>query len=341
MEYRPMRKTAIVVLVSFGLLRGLPLLRATGAGRGAIGQTSDRTAKTSVSNRFLGTWKLVSIERRGANGQLLPPAPPAFGGQDRMGFIIYDPDHMAVAIMPSNREKYAGEQPTPQEAQRAMAGYTAYFGTYAVNEAEHFVIHQTQGAISPAISGTERKRFFEFSGNRLTLRPPPGANGVQSSLTWERVPDLPNLTATQRRLIGFWKLVSNERRNRKGEVVSSNPGQTGYIIYTASGHMMVHMMQPNRKKYASGEATPEESLATLRSYTSYFGPYTIHDTEHYLVHHRIGIVNPGQLGSDAQRFYEISGNRLMLKPPPIQVAGQEVQGVITWERVSADASRSQ
>ena len=82
-----------------------------------------------------------------------------------------------------------------------------------MNEASSVVTHQTFGALSTAMSGTNQVRGFTISGNRLTLRPPVNANGNQASLTWERVPDLPNLTPMHRKLIGFWKLISNERRN--------------------------------------------------------------------------------------------------------------------------------
>ena len=148
-----------------------------------------------------------------------------------------------------------------------------------MNEATSVVTHQTFGAISPAMSGTNQVRGFTMSGNRLTLRPPASANGNQSSLTWERVPDLPNLTATHRKLIGFWKLILIESRNAKGEVLSSSPGQTGFIIYTASGHMMVHMMQPYRRRTVGVSPTPEETMAAYRTYTSYFGPYTVNESE--------------------------------------------------------------
>ena len=41
---------------------------------------------------------------------------------------------MAVQIMPDrNRPKYAA-QPTPEEAKAALIGYTAYFGTYTVDD---------------------------------------------------------------------------------------------------------------------------------------------------------------------------------------------------------------
>ena len=95
-----------------------------------------------------------------------------------------------------------------------------------------------------------------MSGNRLTLKPPAGPNGNQQRLTWERIPDLPNPTAEQKKFVGFWKLISNERRSDKGELLSSNPGQHGYIIYTAAGFMTVHMVQPDRKPYAATQPTP-------------------------------------------------------------------------------------
>ena len=172
------------------------------------------------------------------------------------------------------------------------------------------------------------------AANRLTLRPPAAANGNQSSLTWERVPDLPNLTPTHRKLIGFWKLISRETRNAKGELLSSSPGQTGFIVYTASGHMMVHMMQPYRRRNAGGSPTPEEAMAAYRSYTSSLGPYTVNESDKYVVHHLAGAINSGPVGTDFQRFVEFSGKRLTLKPPVAKDSlGETVQTTITWERI--------
>ena len=58
------------------------------------------------------------------------------------------------------------------------------------------------------------------------------------------------------------------------------------------------------------------------------------EAEGFVVHHRIGLTNPGQVGTDAQRFFELTGNRLILKPPLATADGQQVQGYITWERVT-------
>ncbi len=297
----------------------------------AIGQGGNGSRLT---DRFIGTWRLVGTDQLGPNNEVLPA--PAGGRPTQIGYIIYDASgHMAVTIMNSARQKYAGAQPTPEEARASLTGYTSYFGSFIVSEAEGVVIHRLQGSLNPNMEQDQR-RWFEFSENRLMLKPPRNqTTGNQARLTWERMPDLAKSTPVYRRFVGFWKLVSNERRTVKGEVLSSNPGQTGFIIYTAAGQMAVHMMQPGRKKYAAAQPTPEEALEALRTYTSYFGPFTVHDHERpaYVVHHRIGLLNPSQIGTDAQRFFEFSGRRLLLKPPVAVADGQQQQGLITWERL--------
>jgi hypothetical protein len=332
----------LLLLGSLGLVSAfVTATMATPVNVADTSQSPARPSAAAMKDRFVGTWKLISIENRNAKGEVVPSASQA-SGRPPVGYIIYDPaGYVAVGIMPSGRQKYAAVQPTNEEARAAMTGYAAYFGTFTINEAEGAVTHHLEGSLNPAMA-PDQKRFFELSGNKLTLKPPPGPTGAQARLTWERIPDLPNLTAEQKRFIGFWKLVSNERRNAKGDLVASNPGQTGYIIYTAAGQMMVEMMQPGRKKYAGAQPTPEEARETIRTYTNYFGPFYVHESDHYVVHDQIGTLNMGRNGpSPQQRFYEFSGRRLLLRPPVATVDGQDVQGTITWERVdrAADASR--
>jgi hypothetical protein len=53
-------------------------------------------------------------------------------------------------------------------------------------------------------------------------------------------------------------------------------------------------------------------------------------------------VSPGRNSpSPQQRYYQIVGNRLLLKPPPTyNPDGTVIQGTITWERVGgASATR--
>jgi len=287
-----------------------------------------------ANSRFAGVWKLIAEETRDASGRTIGGAPAASGG--RFGYITYDPaGYVGVTIAWSNRPAFKGKASTTEEARAALTSYNSYWGSFTVNEARGVVTHQTFGAVSPSFSGTDQVRAFTLDGNRLTLRPPTAANGDQRTLTWERVPDLPNLTPMHRKLIGFWKLISLERRTANGAATPTNPGMTGFLVYTASGHVMVHMMDPYRRRNAGDAPTPEETMATYRTYTSYFGPYTVNEAGGYVLHHLTAAFNSGVEGTDFQRFVELSGRRLILKTPPTREGGgDEGSTALVWERLS-------
>ena len=298
----------------------------------AAAQREGATSAGALRDRFIGTWKLVDSEQRNSRGEVVPPAA---GTAERTGYLIYDPaGYMAVSIMPVGRKKYAALQPSDAEAQAALNGYAGYFGTFTIDAASNVITHHTQGSVTPGMA-TDQKRGFEFNGGRLTLKPPVGANGNQSRLTWERLPDLVNPSDEQRRFFGFWKLISSERRNMRGDLLGANPGQTGYIIYTSAGFMMVHMVRPGRKPFAASQPTGAKARAAISTYTNYFGPFYVHQPDGYLVHDQVGYLNIGRNGySPFQRFYSFEGRRLLLHPPVSDTPdGQTVQGTITWERV--------
>jgi len=331
-----MRRNLLAAIVSLGLVVIFGFSTGAAQSTTANRQPAAKATSGSLKDRFVGTWKLVSMEQRNAKGEVVPQPP---GNQNRIGYIIYDPaGYVAVSIMPVGRKKYADAQPTDEEVKGTITGYTAYFGTFTIDQATQTVTHRLQGSLNPGMA-PDQKRGYEFAGNRLTLKPPVGANGNQARLTWERIPDDAKMTAEQRHFVGFWKLVSNERRNEKGEVVSSNPGQTGYIIYTPAGFMMVHMVQPNRKAFASQQPSVEEARQTLRTYTNYFGPFYLHQVDGYVVHDQVGTLTVGRNGpSPQQRFYEFSGNRLLLHPPATYTPdGHTLRGTITWEHVGGDS----
>jgi hypothetical protein len=156
-------------------------------------EPSQTTQKSSqkAKDQFVGTWKLVSWEMQRSNGEKIEPP----FGRDATGWIMYDANgHMCVQIMRSNRTKFSSdnllEGGTPEEKKAAYEGYIAYCSTYTVNEEEGFVIHHIELSLFPNWLGMDQKRFFEFSGDRLTLRPPPfmyAGEQVTARLTWERL----------------------------------------------------------------------------------------------------------------------------------------------------------
>ena len=114
--------------------------------------------------------------------------------------------------------RYAGAEPTPEEALAALTSYTSYFGTFSVNDAQGVVTHHVQGSLNPSME-PEQKRFFRALRESADVEAASRTDRVQSRLIWERVPNLPELTDEHRRFIGFWKQVSSERRLPNGELV--------------------------------------------------------------------------------------------------------------------------
>lgn len=148
--------TSLVMMAILGIL-----VAQVGAG-GAGGQAAPAGED---AKRFIGTWRAV------ADGQI--------------GVMIYDNlGNMAVQVMPTReRAKYAGAQPTPDEAKDAITGYLAYFGTYTVDERAHTITHHRKGSINPGQVGQDAVRHYEFEPNdRLVLIPVESGNRI----LWDR-----------------------------------------------------------------------------------------------------------------------------------------------------------
>jgi hypothetical protein len=150
----------------------------------------DRPASRSVKEQFAGTWTLLSWKIEQDNGELADPAL----GPDPVGWIMYHPGgYMCAALMRPDRLKFASDnlmEATPAEIKAAFEGYVNYCGSYEVNEQERFVIHRLKLSWFPNLVGTEQKRYFDFAGDRLTLKTPPltlfGEVQVHR-LVWERI----------------------------------------------------------------------------------------------------------------------------------------------------------
>src|SRR6185436_11715095 len=156
--FMPVRTSLVALLIGVGAIVGTDSPSAQQGGGG--GQTPASPAPPALNRQFAGIWKLVSQETRDAKGQIVPPNPAtAVNTEARLGFIVYDPaGYMAVVIQQGGRQKYAGQQPTPQEARAALGSYTSYWGSYAVNQTQSIVTHQTFGALSTSMSGTDQVR---------------------------------------------------------------------------------------------------------------------------------------------------------------------------------------
>ncbi len=318
----------------FALLAAVVLVLSFACGQSA--PPAEPAAEPEAANpnaQFAGAWTLVRSERRDADGELLGEP-----REDRVGYIMYDPSgYMGVALMSNDREPYSDDGPTAAEALAQMGSYASYFGRFSVNEAEGYVTHHLEGSLNPDGAGSDYRRYYTLEGDTLILQPPAGEDGSRSFITWRRLSDLPEaeLTDTHRRLFGVYRVESVTRRTTDDEPVEAAQYETAYILYAPSGHMSVHLMRPDRAPYAGDGPTADEALATVLSYGSYFGPFSVNEEEAYLVHHRVGNEDPGQSGTDAQRFFELTDTHLTLRPPvSTDDEGREVQSTILWARIS-------
>jgi hypothetical protein len=132
-------------------------------------------AQGDLAKRIVGTWRLVDIvDDKGQPARGLHPT----------GYIHYDPSGvMLVQIQPDwERPKFSFGKSTPEQAKAALQGYTAYFGTYSVDEQTVTITHHRTGNINPGDMG-DFVRKVEFRDNRLILR----SLDTNNLNTWERV----------------------------------------------------------------------------------------------------------------------------------------------------------
>ena len=150
----------------------------------ALLQGSGATMQAQGTNPFVGTWKLISIETRTADGTIAP-GPNPVGGVNPTGTVMYDAaGHVSLQIMPSGRPATLNIlQPlSPDQAKEALFGYIAYYGTYTLDQHARVMHIHFDGSLNPSMVGTDGERFYEFSGNRMTFRA-----GANTRLSWERV----------------------------------------------------------------------------------------------------------------------------------------------------------
>jgi hypothetical protein len=136
-------------------------------------------------------------------------------------------------------------------------------------------------------------------------------------------------------IVGTWKIVTYEDRT-EGQPVKYQFGEKprGLLMYDATGHMSIQLMKMPHPKAAAGveeKVTPQEKIALYDAYTAYFGTYTVDAKRGVVTHHVEGDLADVFIGTDQQRPFEISGDRLILRPKWTE-GGKQWTGLRVFER---------
>jgi hypothetical protein len=138
-------------------------------------------------------------------------------------------------------------------------------------------------------------------------------------------------------LVGAWKLAGLESRPADGGVdypYGRNP--SGVIMYDAGGRMSVHLVDPDRPKFAGNDlrrGTPDDVQKAFNSYMGYFGTYTYDAKAQTVTHHLESCSYPNWTGTDQKRQITLKGDRLTLSTPPFLRDGKQVTVDVHWVRL--------
>ncbi len=319
--------------------------RLTGSGRGllvtgltmlmVLGADLHSGAQGPLRAQLIGTWRLVTGE------QVREGEPPIFSmGASPAGMLTYTADgRMQAQLAATIRPKVRSADATVEQQRELMRTFTAYFGTFDVDEQASTVTHHRDGTLAPG----ERDfvRSFTVSGNRLVvLTPTVVVDGKKrfARTTWERMSPAPPAAtyqaAARRAVAGTWELVEHTTTMANGEVRRNfGPAPRGQFVFTADGQTSVQIVDTTRPTTPLAKASDDEVRAMSRSYLAYFGTFDVDPATMKIVVHTTADLNPSNSGSEQVRFYQLQGDLLILQPPPAAVAGggQQVSR-ITWRR---------
>jgi Lipocalin-like domain len=134
-------------------------------------------------------------------------------------------------------------------------------------------------------------------------------------------------------LLGTWTLVSHESVRPDGSrfpVYGANP--KGIAFFDAGGQFIITVMRSDRAKYATNnpaQGTAEENKATAQGTITYFGTYSVSDTDRTIAIRIEASSFPNWNGADQTRSFAITGEQLTLTARALPTGGH---ADVVWTR---------
>ena len=137
--------------------------------------------------------------------------------------------------------------------------------------------------------------------------------------------------------LGTWRLVSYHTETPDGtRTFPLGEDVAGIAMYLPNGRVSIQFMRKDRPLFKSGDAwrgTLEEERAAFEGYFAYTGRYTIDAARSRVTHHIEICSAPNYVGTNLERTFTVSGDRLTLRTPQRQLAGQTSSSTLVWERM--------
>lgn len=160
-----------------------------------------------------------------------------------------------------------------------------------------------------------------------------GVVGLARHFLAEPVHGSPN---AQVQFVGAWKLVSTEEKLKNGSPRSYQdvgPHGTGYLMYTADGHMCAELTGADRPKW-NAPATGAQKIAAMDTFSAYCGRFEVDEVNHVMWHYPDLALDPDFVGTKQRRPYRFEGNRLIFsdKQAPEDDNQTVDRWTIVWEK---------
>ena len=107
----------------------------------------------------------------------------------------------------------------------------------------------------------------------------------------------------------------------------------GSLVYTAGGWMTAHVCAADRTALPTQElrgGSDAARAAAFASYVAYCGPYEV--VGDVVVHHVTMSLFPNWVGGVQRREFELTGDELVLRTPPLEVGGSLLVNELRWQR---------
>ena len=143
--------------------------------------------------------------------------------------------------------------------------------------------------------------------------------------------DAANEKVDQKQLVGDWALVSAGAPNPDIKPFGPNDG---FATFQPNGRFSLQLILSDLPKFASNnraKGTPDENKAVVQGSISYFGTYSVNETDGTVTLHIERCSFPNWNGTDLKRIItSLTGEELKYTNPAASVGGA---AELAWKRV--------